>query len=57
MHTRFKGTISVAKTAAADTNANATTKVVFKNYASFEKQKDIDVVTLVYSLFKYSNNH
>ena len=39
MHTRFKGTISVAKAAAPDTNANATTKVIFKNYASFEKHK------------------
>ena len=65
-----KGTITVNDTAAADADANNTTKkVIFKNCAPFtnciseinnidlDNAKDIDIVMPMYNLIEYSDNY
>ena len=65
-----KGNITANNTAAADTDANNTSKkVIFKNYALFtdciskinnaqvDNAKDIDIVMPTYNLIEYSDNH
>ena len=66
----FKGTIIVNNTAAADSDANNTSKkVIFKNSAPFtncinkinntqiDNAKDIDIVMPMYKLIEYSDNY
>ena len=65
-----KGTITVNNTAAADTDANKTNKIlIFKNCAPFtnciseinnsqvDNAKDIDIVISMYNLVECSDNH
>ena len=65
-----KGNISVNNTAAADANANNTTKkLILKNFTPFtdciieindilvDNAKDIDIVVLMYNLIEYSDNY
>ena len=69
-YTLVKGTITVANTVAADTDANNTNKkVIFKNCATFtscisridntqiDDAQYIDVVMPMYDLIEYSNNY
>ena len=65
-----KGTIAVSNTAAADADANNTSKkVIFKNCAQFtnciseinntqvDNAEDINVIILMYNLIEYSDNY